>query len=143
MKMSDKEGVDREPVAVSEDKVSSPFSGVSGLFSRFNFSLDGAQTGLQDLKGKVGQRAADLKEVLEDDGSREIDGVPSELKYRKKVELAAEHMIISTGVGFLVGGVVSLLVFRGKGPRYLLTGFSAGCGAGSSYMCSKDKFGKK
>mmetsp|Transcript_2782 Transcript_2782/g.2441 ORF Transcript_2782/g.2441 Transcript_2782/m.2441 type:complete len:91 (+) Transcript_2782:32-304(+) len=62
-----------------------------------------------------------------------IKGIPSELKRYELLDYAESHIAIQTAVGFTVGGLASLVLFRSSGSRRFFTGLVTGAFLGYSY----------
>lgn len=71
-----------------------------------------------------------------DTSSSSAPSVPSEEAVPKTMQQGLEQIVVSTGAGMLIGGLMGLVLARGgggSGARKVLTGLGGGIGLGSAW----------
>ena len=68
--------------------------------------------------------------------------VPSELKISDKWDKLLEDMVIKTGAGVTVGGLASIVLFRGSRGRIGMTMLAGGFGMGMAWERAAKQFEK-
>ena len=69
--------------------------------------------------------------------------IPSELRLTQKWDYAIANFMTRPAVGFAVGGIASLVLFRQRNWRVGFALFSAGIGFGDAYRLSTIEFEKE
>ncbi|GBG26412.1 Hypothetical Protein FCC1311_026332 [Hondaea fermentalgiana] len=120
-------------VPESMDEAKAQLSSFAGL----------AQRKLSEFGGALQERRSEVHDTLQKRREQQLEGVRSEQRYRKRLQLAAEDITLAGAAGFAVGGFLSLVFMRRTGTRLLFTGFSTGCGVGSTWTEVSHEFSLK
>lgn len=69
--------------------------------------------------------------------------IPSELLLSRSWDVAIERFLVNGSVGFVVGGLASLVLFRKPSSRFAFTTLGCGWGLGSAWTLNSIDFEKE
>mmetsp|Transcript_28365 Transcript_28365/g.62837 ORF Transcript_28365/g.62837 Transcript_28365/m.62837 type:complete len:84 (+) Transcript_28365:50-301(+) len=69
--------------------------------------------------------------------------IPSELRLSAKWDYAVENFVTRASLGVVIGGIASIVLFRGRTSRMAFATFGMGIGVGDAYRLSAFEFEKE